>query len=57
MLGPIGSAVLGPNDTASSGEHNGFGDAFEVGGSLALPAVANPHRLNYPKGRSADASS
>jgi hypothetical protein len=30
MLGPIGSAMLGPNETASSGEHNGFGDAFEV---------------------------
>jgi len=29
-LGPIGSAMLGPNETASSGEHNGFGDAFEV---------------------------
>jgi len=30
MLGPIASAVLGPDETASTGEHNGFGDAFEV---------------------------
>jgi hypothetical protein len=50
MLGPIGSAVLGSNETASSGEHNRFGDALRSEGSLALPAGARPDRLNYPKG-------
>jgi hypothetical protein len=56
MLGPIGSAVLGPNETAGSGEHTASGTHLRSEGAFALPAQELVPG-NYPKGRSADASS